>query len=300
MTSPGPKEQAEPTLSEDGFAGLADMVEACRNNIERLVAHRRRLVAELAPALAPSDAQLAAQSEESLAALEETVRSKDMTSYFARLRARSAGLSESGLPFRLVARAMVDVMGPVGAIIDDSLAGDPVRGARAWRALRWLETQYLVAAGESYTRYREEQLQAEYAGVIRRMSTPVVEVWEGVLVLPVIGIVDSDRARQMTEQLLERIADSQARIVILDVTGVPTVDGDVADDLLRTAAAVALEGTELILAGLTPQFALTLVRLGVSLAGIDTFVDLGSALQHALARLGYGLSRQNGTRRVRM
>ena len=151
-----------------------------------------------------------------------------------------------------------------------------------------------IIAGEVYATEREDQVQDEYRQVVRRLSTPVIQVWDEVLVLPLIGVIDSSRAQQMTERLLERIVDLQARVVIMDITGVPTVDTAVADHLIKTTRAAGLVGAKAILVGISPQVAQTLVRLGVSLGDIETYADLHSGLANALRSLGYVVPRQDG------
>jgi len=108
-----------------------------------------------------------------------------------------------------------------------------------------------------------------------------------VLAMPLVGMVDSARAKQMMEQLLNRIVERQSRIVILDVTGVPSIDSGVADHLIRTTRAARLVGARSILAGISPQVAVTLVRMGISFGDLETVSDLRSALALALEMLGY-------------
>lgn len=121
---------------------------------------------------------------------------------------------------------------------------------------------------------------------IRELSTPVIQVWEGVLVLPLVGAVDSTRVRQIMESLLARIVETQSEIVLLDITGVPMVDTAVANHLLKTVQAARLLGARSIVTGLSPKVAQTVVELGVDLGDITTCANLRAGLEMALGMLG--------------
>ena len=121
---------------------------------------------------------------------------------------------------------------------------------------------------------------------ISELETPVLQVWEGILALPLIGSLDTMRAQQMNEALLQRIVDTGSELVILDITGVPVVDTAVAKHLLETVAAARLLGAEVLIVGLSTRTALTLVHLGLDLSGVTTRTTLAKGLQLAFARLG--------------
>lgn len=117
---------------------------------------------------------------------------------------------------------------------------------------------------------------------IRELSTPIIEVWAGVLCLPVVGIVDSQRSAEMTEMLLEMIVAKQARTAIVDITGIDAMDTKTADHFIKMAKAVRLLGAECILSGINPGIAQTLTHIGVDLTGIRTLRNLRDALQFFL------------------
>jgi rsbT co-antagonist protein RsbR len=129
---------------------------------------------------------------------------------------------------------------------------------------------------------------------IRELSTPVLPVRERLLILPIIGVLDSERARQLTEQLLTGIRAHRARVVVVDITGVPDVDETVADHLVRTVDASRLMGASVIITGLSPEIAQTLVTIGVDLSKMDTIGDLQGGLEEAERLLGYSVTRENG------
>ena len=122
--------------------------------------------------------------------------------------------------------------------------------------------------------------------IVRELSTPLVPIAEGILVLPLVGTVDSQRAQQIMDVLLSGIADRRAKVVILDITGVPVVDTSVANYLLQATQAVRLLGAECILVGITPEVAQTVVGLGVDLHTLVTRSDLQGGVEYALKILG--------------
>jgi rsbT co-antagonist protein RsbR len=120
---------------------------------------------------------------------------------------------------------------------------------------------------------------------IRDLSTPVVELWDDILALPLVGLVDAQRADDITAELLQRITTSRARCVIIDVTGVELVDTTTAGHFIRLVAATRLIGAFSVMTGISPQIAATLSELGVDLSGIRTLSTLKAGLQACLARL---------------
>ncbi len=135
--------------------------------------------------------------------------------------------------------------------------------------------------------------QATREAVIRRqqeelleLSTPVVKLWDGVLALPMIGTLDSQRTQVVMESLLQRIVDTGSEIAIIDITGVPTVDTLVAQHLLKTVTAIRLMGADCIISGVRPQIAQTIVHLGLDLQGVVTKANLADALALAMRQLG--------------
>jgi rsbT co-antagonist protein RsbR len=127
---------------------------------------------------------------------------------------------------------------------------------------------------------------ARQQAAIRELSTPVIRVYERVLLLPVVGTVDSHRAEQIMEQLLLRVVEEQARVVIVDIAGVPVVDTRVADHLIKTTAAVRLLGAETILTGISAHVARTIVQLGVDITAMHTLTRLADGIELALGVVG--------------
>jgi rsbT co-antagonist protein RsbR len=125
---------------------------------------------------------------------------------------------------------------------------------------------------------------------IRELSTPVLQVRERLLILPIIGVLDGQRARQLTEQLLRGIRANRARVIVIDITGVPTIDSTVANHLVQTVDASRLMGASVIITGLSPEIAQTLVTLGVDLSKVNAVGDLQGGIEEAERLLGYQVS----------
>ena len=138
----------------------------------------------------------------------------------------------------------------------------------------------------SFVQERERVIRAQQEA-IRELSTPVLPVRERLLILPVIGTVDPLRARQLTEQLLRGIRTNRARVVVMDITGVPAMDATVANHLVLTVEASRLLGATVIVTGLSPELAQTLVNIGVDLSKMNTVGDLQGGIEEAERLLGY-------------
>ena len=119
---------------------------------------------------------------------------------------------------------------------------------------------------------------------IRELSTPVIEVWDGVLCLPIVGVMDTVRSSEMTESLLRAVTDKKTRYTIVDVTGIEVMDSRTTDHFIRMARAVRLLGAECVLAGISPNIAQTIVHMGVELAGLTTFRSMREALRSYVQR----------------
>jgi len=141
-----------------------------------------------------------------------------------------------------------------------------------------------VAVGFVQERERVIRQQQE---AIRELSTPVLQVRERLLILPIIGVIDPQRARQLTEQLLRGIRTNRAKVVVIDITGVAAMDVTVANHLVQTVEASRLLGATVIVTGLSPEIAQTLVTIGVDLGKMNTVGDLQGGIEQAEKLLGY-------------
>jgi rsbT co-antagonist protein RsbR len=143
-----------------------------------------------------------------------------------------------------------------------------------------------VTVGVSFVEERERVIQDQQEAM-RELSTPVLQLRDRLLILPIIGVLDSSRARQLTEQLLAAIRDNRATVVVIDITGVAAIDETVANHLVQTVEASRLMGASTILTGLSSEIAQTLVDLGVDLSMMKTVGDLQGGLEEAERLAGY-------------
>ncbi|HEY0836977.1 MAG TPA: STAS domain-containing protein [Azospirillum sp.] len=138
---------------------------------------------------------------------------------------------------------------------------------------------------------RREQIIRRQSQELLDLSVPVVPLWEGILSLPIIGTLDSNRAQAITEKLLFEIARTGSRYAILDISGVPTVDTQTAQHLAKTVAAARLMGAECVITGIRPAIAQVMVALGINLSTIETRFSLAEGLRHCFAKLNYSVVR---------
>ncbi|MFE2259299.1 STAS domain-containing protein, partial [Streptomyces cyaneofuscatus] len=146
---------------------------------------------------------------------------------------------------------------------------------------------------ETYTRTREEIISSQ-AAQLMELSTPVVKLWDGVIAVPLVGTLDSARTQVVMEKLLQALVDTGSEQAIIDITGVPAVDTQVAQHLLKTIVAARLMGAECTVSGIRPQIAQTIVALGIEFGDIVTKATLADALQLALKKSGIDLVAHQG------
>jgi rsbT co-antagonist protein RsbR len=161
----------------------------------------------------------------------------------------------------------------------------------------WIVTELFDAMGlytaEVYQKVREGVIKRQQEELLE-LSTPVVKLWDGILALPIIGTLDSARTQVVMESLLQAIVQTNSRVAIIDITGVPTVDTVVAQHLLKTVTAARLMGADCIISGVRPQIAQTIVHLGINLLDITTKATLAAAFRVALDRTGYTFIKEVG------
>ena len=174
---------------------------------------------------------------------------------------------------------------PVFSRLRKELEGEP--GAlfeEMWNATQLIDKLALFTT-EAFQSGRETVIARQQAEMLE-LSTPVVTLWDGVLALPLIGTLDSMRTQSVMESLLQRVVETNSEVVIIDITGVPTVDTLIAQHLLKTVAAARLMGVDCIISGIRPQIAQTIVHLGVNLGDVITKANLADAFKLALAKRG--------------
>lgn len=155
-----------------------------------------------------------------------------------------------------------------------------------------------VAEGKAIIKQKklEEQLKdtvEKLKASQEELSTPVTQIWEGIVALPIIGVLDSYRAQKIMETLLNKIVATQSELVVLDVTGVSTIDTEVASHIMKTVQAANLLGARCVLTGIRPEVAQTVIHLGLDLEKFDTKRDLQEGLKFGLEQMGYEIRRKD-------
>ena len=172
---------------------------------------------------------------------------------------------------------------PLFTLLQQKVGSAPAVAREIQTASMLLDRLGLYTTG-LYQKGRDEVIRRQQEELLE-LSTPVIRLWEGVLALPLIGTLDSDRTQTVMESLLEQIVASGAEIAIIDITGVPTVDTLVAQHLIKTVSAARLMGADCIISGIRPQIAQTIVHLGLEL-GVISKATMADAFALALRRLG--------------
>jgi rsbT co-antagonist protein RsbR len=218
------------------------------------------------------------------ALLARAIMDGDWSPYLARMDDSGVRYAEAGLGFSAWFAAGRALRSRLTPLLVAALSDEPERLAEAVRGVAILIDLVMVAVGESYIAAKERII-AEQQEVLREVSTPVLELRPGLLLVPLIGLLDSGRALLLTQQLLEGIAANRAKAVVLDITGVPAVDSAVANHLMQTVHAARLMGAHTLISGLSAENAQTLVRLGLDLGPLNTVGTLADGVLAAGAIL---------------
>jgi len=240
-----------------------------------------------------SDKEFQSQSREMLASIAEGAESGDVSHLdgaawsHARelLTSISSTRAAQGFKPSETATFVLSLKQPLFQSIRKELSGSPdSMFDELWNATLLVDKLALITA-DAFLATRE-QLIIRQQQEMMELSTPVVKLWDGVLALPIIGTLDSARTQVIMENLLGAIVQTNSRVAIIDITGVPTVDTLVAQHLLKTVTAARLMGAECIISGVRPQIAQTIVHLGIDLGQIITKAKLADAFALALQKSG--------------
>lgn len=200
--------------------------------------------------------------------------------------------SRHGVSTPVFLGAFYQLLRALGSDIMKSLPKDPNDAFQRFMSLKKVAFFDIGIMTDVLISERERTINLQQ-DAIRELSTPVLQIREGLLILPIIGMIDSQRAKQLTDGLLRSIRANRARMVVMDITGVAAVDSKVANHLIQTIAAARLMGSTVIVTGLSADVAQALVALGVDLGKISTTGDLQSGLEEAERMLGYRTVRAN-------
>lgn len=212
------------------------------------------------------------------------------TGTFEALQAYSRNLSERIIPRGVQTDEVVGIVLLLRDVLARSLFAryhvDFEKLNRILDAYEPAANRIAITVAVGFVQERERTIR-EQQEAIRELSTPVLQVRERLLILPIIGVIDPQRARQLTEQLLRGIRTNRARVVVIDITGVAAMDSNVANHLVLTVEASRLLGATVIVTGLSPEIAQTLVNIGVDLTKMNTVGDLQGGIEEAERLLGY-------------
>ena len=273
--------------------------EILKNNHEQILDAwlRHQLAAKARRADLMREAELRRESAEFLAAFGQAVDSGELddidrpawTSAREMLAELSRSRGRRGFTPSETATFVLSLKQPLFQSIQQRFAREPeVVAAGMWQLTVVLDKLALLTT-EYFQKGREEVIIRQQRELLE-LSTPVVKLWKGILALPLIGTLDSERTQVVMESLLQQIVETGASIAIIDITGVPTVDTLVAQHLLKTVAAGRLMGADCIISGIRPQIAATIVHLGVDLSAVVTKASLADAFALALSRTGLSIS----------
>ena len=238
-----------------------------------------------------SEPQLRANSHDFLLALRSVKMDGDIADLtkpeWAKLRDMLGDVSrqraQQGFTPSETANFIFSFKQPLFERLRHQFANDPaVLNEEVWTANQLLDALGLYTI-EVFQKFREEVISRQQQELLE-LSTPVVRLWSGILALPLIGTLDSNRTQVVMQSLLQAIVDEKADLAIIDITGVPTVDTLVAQHLLKTIAAARLMGADCIISGIRPQIAQTIIHLGVDLGDVLTKASLADAFRLALQK----------------
>ena len=282
-------------MTTDDGRRLRDLI---RGNEEKVldrwvVAAAEPLRGQLTPAeLHSTYAELMSALSDALAEAGIDVRAEAYAGVRAVLGEMSRDRARRGFTPSETASGLFALKEPLFALA--SAADDPLIDTLT--VSRWVDNLGLITF-EQYARAREQVI-SEQAEQLLELTTPVVKLWEGVVAVPLIGTLDSQRTQIVMEKLLQTLVDTGSEHAIIDITGVPAVDTEVAQHLLKTVVAARLMGAECTISGIRPQIAQTIVALGIEFGDIPTKATLADALLHALRGSGIEVLRKNRPRSI--
>ena len=232
----------------------------------------------------------AQQTEAESATIYDTCVECIETNYYDSAEAYAKRMAERGvlrgMSSEQILGGMLTLRDVYGRSLFSKYRSNMARLTSALDAYEPIANNILAIVAMAFIREREKVVSQQQVA-IRELSTPVLQVREGLLILPIIGLIDSLRAKQLTEQLLRAIRDNRAKAVVVDITGVPAVDSKIANHLLQTVDAARLMGARVIVTGLSPDVAQALVYIGVDLARLKTVGDLQGGIEEADKILNY-------------
>ncbi len=289
MVDPAPYRPRLPSLTpetEAGYKTYWDVQERHHQELTDKVVEAALTIPDFVPIIrGMSKEVMERQNAESRERTRRAFLHNEWEPYFANLRQQGEMYARMGVGFNAwveLIRLFREVLTP---LLSRDVGDDREKLLAALNAMNELLYLSIEVIGEAYLSAKEQVIRTQEEA-IRELSTPVLRVRERLLIVPIIGIVDTMRARQITESMLHAVREHRARAVVMDITGVPIVDSKVAGHLLQSVAAARLMGATVIITGLSPDIARTLVSLGTDLPDVTTFGDLQDGMEEAETLLG--------------
>lgn len=231
--------------------------------------------------------QLDEQNRASRALVRAAIQEDQWLPLLDNLRTQGAAYARMGISFT----GWFDLLSSYQSVLTPLLLSQqPGKAVSAVQGMTHYVGITMAIIGEAYLRTKEAII-TQQQSAIRELSTPILQVRDRLLILPIIGVIDTLRARQLTEQLLHAIRAHRARVVVMDITGVAAVDSKVANHLLQTIAAARLMGAKVVITGVSSDVAHSLVGLGVDIGQLNATGDLQSGLEEGERLLGYRVAR---------
>jgi rsbT co-antagonist protein RsbR len=276
---------------------MSKLAEVLQNHQETLLAAwTKNLLDSIRREDLISDKELKVQATELLNSIISSARSgkvhdvsgPEWKSTREMLREIAVSRAKQGFSSSETATFVLSLKQPIFSVVRSQFAKDPdAQHEEIWAATTLLDKLALLATDE-YIAAKEQMISRQQEELLE-LSTPVVKLWDGILALPMIGTLDSARTQVVMESLLQAIVETNSKVAIIDITGVPTVDTLVAQHLIKTITAARLMGAECIISGVRPQIAQTIVHLGINLTDVITKAKLADAFALALAKSGRGV-----------
>lgn len=214
----------------------------------------------------------------------ENVDQPEFARSLSLLKGLSASRAELGFSPSETAISVLSLKDALLKTLQDEFAGDSARLHTEIIIMNKVIDQLALVTFERFTEVREALISSQHLAL--EHSTPVVTIWEGMLLMPLMGIIDTQRAQQIIEALLDAIVSTESRVAIVDLTAVPAFDTRVAQHIMKTVSAAKMLGADVIVTGISPDAAQTLTKLGVDLSVLDTRGGLVSGVAAAYQRLG--------------
>ncbi len=232
-----------------------------------------------------SQQQMDEQSQTTKSLIQSAFLGDGWEAFISHQRTQGAQYAKMGLAFPLWFELLASFRKSLDKHIVKHYKNDEVKLKMALEGMNRYVDVSMATIGDAYLSTKEEIIFTQQKSILE-LSTPVLQFRDRLLIIPIIGMVDTHRARQLTESLLTKVRDSRAKVVVMDITGVATVDSKVANHIIQTVEAASLMGATVILTGISPIIAQTLVILGAEMRGAITVGDLQGGIEAAERILG--------------